>query len=263
MDLNQLSFQELKEFLDFKAEEFQNPSFIGEDPISIPHRYSLLQDIEIAGFLSASIAWGNRKAILGSAHKIMDLMGNNPYDFVRSYEKRHLKSIEGKAVHRTFSAHDLDRFLSSLKRLYEQEESLEHYFLIEESEEDYYHALERFRISFIEDPKDRSAKHVSSTYKNSAAKRLMMFLRWMVRPSDRGVDFGVWKNLKKEYLSIPLDVHTGNVARALELVERKQNDWKTVKELDHRLRKMDPLDPAKYDFALFGLGQSREIVLPK
>ncbi len=254
-----IDFQELKDFLDQKADQFQTPEFIDKDPLQIPHRFSLLQDIEIAGFLTASIAWGNRTAILGSANRMMALMGESPYDFVMNFRKNDLRSLEGKAVHRTFSALDFEQFLLNLQRLYKTSESLEAYFTPLEGESDLYHGLERFRTAFILDFSHRSSKHVSSTYKNSAAKRLMMYLRWMVRSNRKGVDFGLWTQIDPAKLSIPLDVHTANISRKLGLLERRQNDWKSVKELDLTLRKMDPVDPAKYDFALFGLGVTKEI----
>ena len=254
-----MKFEELKQFLDEKADQYNHPDFIENDPIQIPHRFSLKQDIEIAGFLSATIAWGNRKSIINSANKILNFMGNSPYDFVMNFSEEDLKSIEGKAVHRTFNGEDYAQFIRNLNRIYSENNSLENLFLLKETETNFYHALERFRQEFLGDLNHRCYKHVSSTYKNSSAKRLMMFLRWMVRKDNRKVDLGIWENINQKYLSIPLDVHTGNISRKLNLVSRKQNDWKTVEELDLILRKMDAEDPAKYDFALFGLGVSKEI----
>lgn len=254
-----MKFEELKQFLDEKADQYNHPDFIENDPIQIPHRFSLKQDIEIAGFLSATIAWGNRKSIINSANKILNFMGNSPYDFVMNFSEEDLKSIEGKAVHRTFNGEDYAQFIRNLNRIYSENNSLENLFLLKETETNFYHALERFRQEFLGDLNHRCYKHVSSTYKNSSAKRLMMFIRWMVRKDNRKVDLGIWENIDQKYLSIPLDVHTGNISRKLNLVSRKQNDWKTVEELDLILRKMDAEDPAKYDFALFGLGVSKEI----
>lgn len=248
---------QLKDFLDEKADFYNNPSFIENDPLQIPHQFTKLQDIEIAGFLTATISWGNRKAIIANANKMMALMDGAPHEFILNFNQKDLKLLQGKAVHRTFSEEDFRFFLNRLQRLYSQHASLEDLFLLHEEEADFYHALERFRTEFFaEDFMHRSRKHVSSTYKNSSAKRLMMFLRWMVRKDSRGVDFGVWDRIDPAFLSIPLDVHTGNVSRKLELVKRKQNDWRTVRELDAVLRKFNPEDPAKYDFALFGLGVS-------
>ncbi|MHA6697811.1 TIGR02757 family protein [Chryseobacterium sp. A321] len=254
-----IHFEELKSFLDQKAEEFQNPNFIEHDPMQIPHRFELKQDIEIAGFLTATISWGNRKSIINSATQMMNHLGNNPYDFVLSFSERDLDFLTDRSVHRTFNGEDLKQFLWNLKRLYKERDSLESYFQLQEGETDFYHGIERFRTSFLGPTKHRSSKHVSSPYKNSAAKRIMMYLRWMVRSSTRGVDFGLWESLDPKYLSVPLDVHTGNISRKLGLVERVQNDWKTVRELDLTVRKMDPTDPAKYDFALFGLGVTKEL----
>ena len=253
-----MKFQELKTFLDEKADQYNHPDFIESDPIQIPHRFSLKQDIEISGFLTATISWGNRKAIIKSAEKMLDYMGNSPYDFVLNFSESDLKNIDGKPLHRTFNGEDFAQFIRNLNRIYRENNSLENLFLIKESESSYYHSLERFRTSFLGEERHRSHKHVSSTYKNSSAKRLMMFLRWMTRRDNKKVDFGIWDQLPQKYLSIPLDVHTGNISRKLNLITRKQNDWKAVEELDLILRKMDSDDPAKYDFALFGLGVARE-----
>lgn len=252
-----MNFEELKSFLDEKANHYNHPDFIQNDPIQIPHQFSLKQDIEIAGFLTATISWGNRKSIINDANKMMNWMENSPYDFVKNFTENDLKIFENKSVHRTFNAEDFSQFLWNLKRIYSESDSLENLFILEEDETSYYHALQRFRHDFLgENSNHRSSKHVSSTYKNSSAKRLMMFLRWMVRNDKRGVDFGIWNRLDQKFLSVPLDVHTGNISRKLSLIQRKQNDWKTVEELDVVLRKFNEEDPAVYDFALFGLGVS-------
>lgn len=249
--------KDLKDFLDEKADLYNHPSFIENDPIQIPHRFSLKQDIEISGFLTATISWGNRKAIIKSAEKMLDFIGNSPHDFILNFNDNDLKSIEGQSIHRTFNNEDFVFFLKSLQKIYHQNQSFENLFLLKDGETNFYHAFERFRNEFLKDNlQHRSQKHISSTYKNSSAKRLMMFLRWMVRKDKKGVDFGVWEQIDAKYLSIPLDVHTGNISRKLNLVRRKQNDWKTVEELDAVLRKFNAEDPAKYDFALFGLGVS-------
>jgi len=249
-----LNFEELKGFLDEKADVYNNSDFIQDDPIQIPHRFSLKQDIEIAGFLAATISWGNRKAIIKSAEKMLDMMGNSPYDFVLNYSEKDLRFIEEKNIHRTFNGEDLVYFIRQFNRIYQENQSLENLFKINDSETNFYHSIERFRKSFLQTEKHRSHKHVSSPYKNSSSKRIIMFLRWMVRNDQRGVDFGIWPTIDPKYLSIPLDVHTGNISRKLGLVSRTQNDWKAVAELDEIIRKFDNKDPAKYDFALFGLG---------
>ena len=252
-------FQFLKEFLDEKADFYNHPDFIPPDPISIPHRFSLKQDIEIAAFLTATISWGTRKSIINDACKIVDWMENSPFEFVTNFKDSDMAYFRHSSVHRTFNREDLRFFVHSLKRIYTQHSSMEDLFLLNSSEDNFYHAIERFRKFFLEDePEHRGRKHLSSPYKNSAAKRLMMFLRWMVRRDSRGVDFGLWKSVSPSHLSVPLDVHTGNISRQLALITRKQNDWKTVMEMDAVLRKFDASDPAKYDFALFGLGIDKQ-----
>ncbi len=245
----------LKDFLDEKADLYNHIDFIGNDPIQIPHRFSTKQDIEITGFLTATISWGTRKSIINDAEKILNWMGDSPYDFVLNFKETDMDFFNYTSVHRTFNKEDLNYFIRNLSRLYKENESLENLFLIKADESNFYHSLDRFRTEFFKENEiHRSTKHVSSTYKNSSAKRLMMFLRWMVRQDRKGVDFGIWKNIDQKNLSIPLDVHTGNISRKLNLIQRKQNDWKTVEEMDFVLRKFDDKDPAKYDFALFGLG---------
>ncbi|MFT3919722.1 TIGR02757 family protein [Cloacibacterium sp.] len=250
--------QEIFDFLNQKAEQYNHLDFIELDPISIPHQFSLKQDIEISAFFSATIAWGNRKSIITSAQKIINFMGNSPYDFVMNASEKDLEKLDNKAVHRTFSGEDFKQFLLNLKRIYTESESLENLFLLQENEENYYHSIERFRNHFLGETLHRSHKHVSSPYKNSASKRLVMFLRWMVRQDKKGVDFGIWKNVPQKYLSIPLDVHTANISRKLGILSRTQNDWKAVEELDKMIRKYNSKDPAIYDFALFGIGVSKE-----
>ena len=254
-----MKLSELKEFLDEKADFYNSIDFIENDPIQIPHRYSLKQDIEIAGYLAATISWGNRKSIIKSAEKMLDIMGNSPYDFVMNFSENDLKTIEQKSIHRTFNGEDFIYFIKQFNRIYKENESLESLFIIKDAETNFYHAIERFRLGFLQTEMHRSHKHVSSPYKNSSSKRIIMFLRWMVRNDNRGVDFGIWKNIDSKNLSIPLDVHTGNISRKLGLITRTQNDWKTVVELDEIIRKFDPKDPAKYDFALFGLGVTKEL----
>ncbi|UTX50969.1 TIGR02757 family protein [Chryseobacterium sp. MA9] len=255
-----MKFEELRDFLNEKADQYNAPDFIENDPIQIPHRFSLKQDIEIAGFLAATISWGNRKSIINSADKMLDIMGNSPYDFVMNYSEKDLEDIQDKSIHRTFNGQDFSYFIKQFNRIYKENESLESLFEVKEPENNFLHAIERFRNGFLETEKHRSHKHISSPYKNSSAKRIIMFLRWMVRKDKRGVDFGIWENIDQKNLSIPLDVHTGNISRKLGLVSRTQNDWKTVEELDAAIRKFDEADPAKYDFALFGLGVTKELL---
>mgnify|MGYP001181956036 CR=1 FL=1 len=243
---------ELKEFLDYKANQYEIIDFITSDPIQIPHRFKQKEDVEIAGFLTASIAWGNRLSILKSANKMMALMDNAPYDFIINHKKRDLSIFEG-FVHRTFNATDLTFFVRSLQNIYKNHQGLENVF--SSNNPSLQDTIHDFKSIFFEiDHPQRTLKHVSDPLKGSAAKRLNMFMRWMVRSNTKGVDFGIWKHHSPAQLSIPLDVHTGNIARKLNLIQRKQNDFKTLKELDKKLRKFDPVDPVKYDYALFGLG---------
>ena len=243
---------ELKEFLDYKANQYEIIDFITSDPIQIPHRFKQKEDVEIAGFLTASIAWGNRLSILKSANKMMALMDDSPYDFIINHKKSDLSIFEG-FVHRTFNATDLTFFVRSLQNIYKNHQGLENVF--SSNNPSLQDTIHDFKSIFFEiDHPQRTLKHVSDPLKGSAAKRLNMFMRWMVRSNTKGVDFGIWKHHSPAQLSIPLDVHTGNIARKLNLIQRKQNDFKTLKELDKKLRKFDPVDPVKYDYALFGLG---------
>ena len=245
---------ELKDFLDEKVHLYNHPNFIESDPIQIPHLYSLKEDIEIAGFLSATIAWGNRKMIITNAKKMMDLMGNSPYDFVMNHQTHHLEDLE-KFVHRTFNGTDFQSFIQSLQNIYKNHEGLESVFAKNQSETDLHASISAFKTVFFELPHlSRTEKHISDPMNNSAAKRINMFLRWMVRQDANGVDLGIWKSISPAKLSCPLDVHSGTIARKLGLLTRKQNDGKALAELDFNLRKFDSKDPVKYDFALFGLG---------
>lgn len=246
--------KELREFLDQRVELYNNPSFIGSDPVSIPHRFTQREDIEISGFLAATIAWGNRVAILRSADRMMSVMGHTPYDFIINHSESDLKGIDG-CIHRTYFAEDLIYFIEALKYIYLEKGGMEQIFARHQTDDSLQPAIHEFRRVFFELPHNsRTERHLSDPNKGSAAKRINMFLRWMVRKDDRGVDFGLWRSISPSVLSCPLDVHSGNVARKLGLLKRKQNDSKAVAELDARLREMDPADPVKYDFALFGLG---------
>lgn len=243
---------ELREFLDQKADLYNNPNFIETDPIQIPHQFSSKKDIEISGFLTSTIAWGNRKMIINNANKMMDIMGNSPYDFVMNYDKSN-PQID-VFVHRTFNGIDLNYFLLALRHIYEKHGDLEQVF-IPQPQQNLQAKISDFKRIFFEiNHPIRTQKHVSDPMKGSAAKRINMFLRWMVRNDNKGVDFGIWSHISPAQLSCPLDVHSGNVARKLGLLTRKQNDAKALKELDANLLKFDPNDPVKYDFALFGLG---------
>lgn len=248
---------ELKSFLEDKYDKYNRPDFIESDPISIPHQFSKKEDIEIAGFLAATIAWGQRVTIINNANKLIKRMGNNPHDFIMSATQKDFKKFDD-FVHRTFNGVDAVFFMKSLQNIYRNYGGLENAFTPTSSVKSDFtlNAITNFRTLFfsIEHP-HRTGKHVSNPSENSSAKRLCMFLRWMVRTDKRGVDFGLWKsNLLPSHLMCPLDVHSGNVARKLGLLKRTQNDWKAVEELTENLRKLDAKDPVKYDFALFGLG---------
>ena len=245
---------ELKEFLDEKVALYNNPKFIESDPIQIPHLFSKKEDIEIAGFLTATIAWGNRKMIINNATKLMDLLDYSPYDFILNHEEKELNRFHN-FVHRTFNFVDTIQFIKSLQHIYKEHQGLEQALAIKDHTESYRIAISNFKKLFFEIPhQQRTQKHISDPIKGSAAKRINMFLRWMVRKDNCGVDFGIWKTHNPANISCPIDVHSGTVARKLGLLERKQNDWKAVSELDTNLRMLDKMDPSKYDFALFGLG---------
>lgn len=249
-----IKFEELRDFLDEKVEKFNRPDFIENDPIQIPHLFSKKEDIEIAGFLTATIAWGKREMIIKNSRQMMSLMGDEPHRFVTDHSEDDLLSLK-KFVHRTFNGEDLTYFIRKLRMIC-QTGGLENIFAPTIEEENLKGVFSRFHELFFSDTEAsfRSRKHVANPEKGSSAKRLSMYTRWMSRPSDTGVDFGIWKSVSPAKLSCPLDVHTGNVGRLLGLITRNANDWKTVEELDAHLRKFDPLDPVKYDFALFGLG---------
>ncbi len=249
-----LNKAELKNFLDARVDLYNRPEFIRTDPISIPHRFSAKEDIEIAGFLAATIAWGNRTSIIRSADSMMKIMGNAPYDFVLNHTDNDLRLIEG-FVHRTFNTEDFIYFIEALKHIYAEKGGMEDIFMRYRTGDSLQSAIHEFRTMFFElSHNSRTRKHISDPLKGSAAKKINMFLRWMVRNDDRGVDFGLWKSISPSILSCPLDVHSGNVARKLGLLTRRQNDSRAVSELDSHLRAMDSTDPVKYDFALFGLG---------
>lgn len=243
-----LSQKELRSLLEEKYEQFNTPDFIKDDPIQLPHRFERKEDIEIVAFLVATIAWGKREMIIRSGERLIDIMSDEPYEFIRNYSPNDLPRF----VHRTFNNIDLDFFFRSLKNIYERD-GMEHAFYHEQG--GVKNRIIAFREEFLKtEHENRSQKHLSNPAVNSAAKRINMFLRWMVRNDNKGVDFGIWKSISPSELCIPLDVHTGNTSRLLGIAKRKQNDWKTLDEIMATLRKFDANDPAKYDFALFGLG---------
>lgn len=236
-------------------QRFNTPDFISEDPISIPHMYTSKEDREIAGFMSATIAWGNRKAIVKSARRMMEYMDDAPAEFVLNASESDLMRLESY-VHRTFNGFDFRDFVLSLRSICQKYggvgELFERRFAESGSMAD---VFAFFRSEFFESPhQQRCEKHLSSILKGAACKRLCMYTRWMVRRDNQGVDFGLWRSIPASALYMPLDVHSGNVARELGLLTRKQNDWKAVEELTTKLREFDESDPVKYDFALFGAG---------
>tara|TARA_B100001123_G_scaffold80944_1_gene92162 strand:- start:1510 stop:2283 length:774 start_codon:yes stop_codon:yes gene_type:complete len=252
--LNKLSKEEIISFLNYKSNQYNNIKFIETDPIQIPHLFNKKEDVEISGFLTSTISWGNRKSIIKSAEKLIELLDHSPYDFILNHKKRDLDTLK-PFVHRTFNGIDLIQFVKSLKHIYRNYNGLEEIFRNNIKDDSLQYAIHKMKKIFFEIPHtNRTKKHISDPMRGSAAKRINMFLRWMVRDDTRGVDFGIWKSISPRYLSCPLDVHTGNVARKLGLIQRKQNDHKAVMELDKKLREFDLIDPVKYDFALFGLG---------
>lgn len=252
--MNTLSKEEIISFLNYKSNQYNNIKFIETDPIQIPHLFNKKEDVEISGFLTSTISWGNRKSIIKSAEKLIELLDHSPYDFILNHKKRDLDTLK-PFVHRTFNGIDLIQFVKSLKHIYRNYNGLEEIFRNNIKDDSLQYAIHKMKKIFFEIPHtNRTKKHISDPMRGSAAKRINMFLRWMVRDDTRGVDFGIWKSISPKYLSCPLDVHTGNVARKLGLIQRKQNDHKAVMELDKKLREFDLIDPVKYDFALFGLG---------
>ncbi len=248
---------DLKAFLDQKVQEFNTPGFIADDPICIPHRFTKPQDIEIAGFFAAILAWGQRKTIINKCTALLEMMDNAPHEFITSHQDDDLRPfLDFK--HRTFNATDTLYFIAFLKHHYSRHHSLEAAFLNAPASGsfDMKAALTHFREYFfsLPDAPDRTRKHISTPANKSACKRINMYLRWMVRQDNSGVDFGLWKNIPPAALICPCDVHVDRIARKLGLIQRKQTDWQTAEELTENLRSFDPLDPVKYDFALFGLG---------
>ena len=249
-----MTSQELKEFLDEKADFYEQKQFIQNDPILIPHKFDSKLDTEISGFLISIISWGNRKSIINSGYKIIDLLDHSPSDFILNHSYNDLKNIKG-SIHRTFNSEDLVYFIKSLKNIYTNYNGIEGILSNPSNGENLQERISNFKKIFFQlNHKKRTKKHLPDPLNGSAAKRFNMFLRWMVRSNKKGVDFGLWKSISPSQLSCPLDVHTGNIARKLGLLKRAQNDYLAVNELDKKLREMDREDPVKYDFALFGLG---------
>ena len=250
---------ELKELLDRAFHEFNGTGFIPDDPVSVPHRFSRKEDIEVAGFFAAILAWGNRKTIIRNTTRLLALMDNDPHAFILDFEEKDLKPFT-RFVHRTFNGDDCIFFLHSLQKIYREEGSLEKVFTGTTPGQEAKEAIIHFRdVFFGPEHMQRTRKHIADPAKNASAKRINMFLRWMVRKDDRGVDFGIWNGLRPSMLMCPLDIHTGNVSRKLGLLRRKQDDWKAVEELTAGLRRLDPADPVKYDIALFGLGANKRL----
>ncbi len=259
-----MNLSELKEILDQKYDQYHRKGFIEHDPISIPHRYSHHKDIEITAFITATISWGNRKSIIKSAEELFRRMDNAPFEFIANHTQADLKKLH-QWGHRTFQTDDLLGFVHFLKLHYKQHASLEEAFLHEGkfiSVEQSLIGLGEKMFAQTDHMMSRTRKHVSNPARGSACKRLNMLLRWMVRPAEGGVDFGLWQKIPKKALMMPLDVHVDRVARSLGMLQRKQSDWKSVEELTAFCRKLDNKDPVKYDYALFGMGIEQKKISP-
>lgn len=256
--------KELRDFLEKKVRLFNHPSFIASDPVSVPHRFSKKQDIEIAGLFAAIFAWGNRTTIIQKSNELMELFDDSPYDFMLHHQPADLKRLT-QFRHRTFNPTDLNYFIRFLRSHYREHPSLEDAFLpaaeatekkTDGQDEFVKNALTIFynRFFSLQQAPARTKKHIASPEKNSTCKRLNMYLRWMVRSDDQGVDFGIWNKISTADLICPVDLHVARVARGFGLIRRQQTDWHTAMELTKALRRMDKKDPVKFDFALFGLG---------
>ena len=250
-----LSIPQLIEFLEHKVELYNRPDFINNDPISIPHSFSKPQDIEIAGLFAAVLAWGQRVTIIRKCRELMNMMDNAPYDFVLHHKSKDLKRFE-TFKHRTFNPTDTLYFIHFLRHHYTRYPSLDQAFNVKPEDEHIGEGLIRFQHVFfgLEDAPSRTRKHIPTPERKSTCKRLSMYLRWMVRNDNKGVDFGLWKSIRPDQLICPCDLHVDRVARLLKLIRRKQTDWLTAVELTSNLKKLDAVDPVKFDFALFGLG---------
>jgi uncharacterized protein (TIGR02757 family) len=247
--------------LEEMAARFNTPDFIPNDPVSIPHMFSRKQDIEISGLFAAVLAWGQRVTIIRKCRELMEMMDNSPYDFVRNHQEKDLKRLL-LFKHRTFNATDTLYFIKFLHWYYRIHESLQDAFVTGTEDIDMEKALINFQQVFfsLEDAPQRTRKHIPTPARKSTCKRMNMYLRWMVRNDNKGVDFGIWKKIRPHQLICPCDVHVDRVARNLKLIKRSQTDWQTALELTNALKKFDPLDPVKYDFALFGMGVGKVYV---
>lgn len=247
----------IKDFLNKKVDEYNQPFFIVDDPVSVPHLFTKKQDIEIAGFFAALFAWGNRTTIIQKSRELLSLMDNSPHDFITNAPETSLKKLM-HFKHRTFTPTDLLYFMEFLRHHYQQADSLETAFTkgMSSTDQDIEGALRYFHHYFfsLEDAPPRTRKHIATPEKKSTCKRLNMYLRWMVRRDNGGVDFGIWQNISPSQLICPIDLHVARVAKRLNLLQRKQIDWQAALELTAFLRTLDKNDPSKYDFALFGLG---------
>ena len=252
---NGIPVDELKQFLEEKYLQYNTPSFIESDPVSIPHSFISMHDREVSGFLAAAISWGRRDLILRSSRRLLEMMDNRPYEFIMNATGSDLSRVDG-FVHRTFNGKDCIAFMKGLKMVYTRYHSMEEA-IVEGmgKERSLAEGLANLRALFFSaDHEKHAEKHFADVLSGSAGKRLFMFLRWMVRKDNKGVDFGIWTMINPSELFIPLDFHSGNTARKLGLLKRKMNDWKAVLELTSLLKEFDADDPVKYDFALFGLG---------
>lgn len=247
--------EELKDYLELKYQEYNHPGFIKDDPISIPHLFKKKQDIEIAGFWASILAWGQRKTIINKCKELFEMMDNTPHDFILNHSENDLKPLLA-FKHRTFNDIDTLYFVDFFKRFYQKNESLEEAFVTAPQETNVKNTLIKFHDLFFDKPyaPQRTRKHIATPARNSACKRLNMFLRWMVRKDDKGVDFGLWNKISPAQLIAPCDVHVERVSKKLGLINEGKSDWKTAVLLTERLSKFDKNDPVKYDFALFGLG---------
>jgi len=247
--------EELKDLLDTKFIQYNTPQFIETDPVQIPRSFTLKEDIEISAFLSATIAWGNRASVINNAKRMMAIMGESPFDFIMSHSETDLERLDG-FVHRTFNAGDFKTFIKGLQHIYKNHGGMEQIFIDNQVDGFMHYGIHQFKKKFFEiEHQQRTTKHIADPLKNSAAKRFHLFLKWMIRQDNGGVDIGIWKSIPTSVLSCPLDVHTGRVGRKLGFITTKLDNLKSLGELDTALRMFDPNDPAKYDVALFGLGK--------
>ncbi len=249
----------LKDYLDECVYKYNTPEFIDKDPISLPHQFTKKEDIEIIGFLVATFAWGNRAMILKNGEKLLQITKYEPLNFILDFNEKMFLRSKSDFNHRTFFIDDLSYFFKSLNNIYTKHNGLESCFHANNLYNEMHFRISNFRNIFFELPHlERTEKHVSNPIQNSACKRINMFLRWMVRKDNCGVDFGIWDSMKPSELLCPLDIHSGRIARKLEILIRKQDDWKATIELTNALKEFDINDPIKYDFALFGLGVNKE-----